>query len=71
LVVIGAGLSVTRFFKAPRVTFSPRREDMMVESDFWASLVVIGAGLSVTRFFKAPRVTFSPRREDMMVESDF
>jgi len=71
LVVIGAGLSVTRFFKAPRVTFSPRRELMIVESLFWASLVVIGAGLSVTKFLRAPRVTFSPRRELMMVESDF
>mgnify|MGYP003331457604 CR=1 FL=1 len=64
LTVMGAGLSVTKFFNAPNVTFSPRRLERMVPSDFWASLVVIGAGLSVTRFFKAPRVTFSPRRDE-------
>jgi len=71
LVVIGAGLSVTRFFKAPRVTFSPKRLETIAPSDFCASLVVIGAGLSVTRFFRAPRVTFSPKRLETIAPSDF
>jgi len=69
--VIGAGLSVTRFFKAPSVIFSPRRAETMEPSDFCASFVVIGAGLSVTRFFNAPSVIFSPRRADTIAPSDF
>jgi hypothetical protein len=68
---MGAGLSVTKFLRAPRVTFSPRRDETMAPSDFWASLVVIGAGLSVTKFLRAPRVTFSPRRDETMAPSDF
>jgi hypothetical protein len=34
LVVIGAGLSVTKFLRAPRVTFSPRRDETMAPSLF-------------------------------------
>ena len=70
-MVIGDGLSVTKFFKAPLVTLFPKSENNPSESDFWASLIVIGDGLSVTRFFNAPLVTLLPRRENNPSESDF
>merc|ERR1712178_352432 len=70
LVVIGAGLSVARFLRAPLEIFSPRREERLSASDFWASLTVIGAGLSVTRFLRAPLVMFSPRRDERLSASD-
>ena len=70
-MVIGDGLSVTRFFIAPLVTLLPRRENNPSESDFWANLIVIGEGLSVTRFFIAPLETLLPKSEKSPSESDF
>jgi hypothetical protein len=69
--VIGEGLSVTRFFKAPLETLLPKSENSPSESDFYASLIVIGEGLSVTRFFIAPLVTLLPKSEKSPSESDF
>ena len=69
--MIGAGLSVTRFLRAPLVMFSPRRLERLSASDFCASFRVIGAGLSVTKFLRAPLVMFSPRRLERLSESLF
>jgi hypothetical protein len=49
--VIGAGLSVTKFFNEPLEKFAPNTWNAVSESAFWAKATVIGAGLSVTRFF--------------------
>merc|ERR1712167_284145 len=71
LVVIGAGLSVTKFLRCPLVTLASKRVLRLSASLFWASLVVIGAGLSVTRFFKAPLVTLASKREERLSASLF
>ncbi len=70
-MVIGDGLSVTKFLSAPLVTLFPNRANNPSESDFWASLIVIGDGLSVTRFLRAPLVTLFPKRANNPSESDF
>ena len=69
--VIGAGLSVTKFFKFPLVTLLSKRVETLSESAFWASATVIGAGLSVTRFFKFPLVTLLSKRVETLSESAF
>ena len=43
---MGEGVSVTKFFKAPRVTLWSNKTERLSASDFWASLVVMGEGLS-------------------------
>ena len=58
LVVIGAGLSVTSFFRFPLVTLASINLKRPSASDFWARATVIGAGLSVTKFLRFPLVTF-------------
>jgi hypothetical protein len=69
--VIGAGLSVTRFLRAPLVTFASKRVLRLSASDFCASAVVIGAGLSVTRFLRAPLVTLASKSVLRLSPSDF
>jgi hypothetical protein len=49
--VIGAGLSVTKFFIEPLEKLAPNTWKAVSESPFCAKATVIGAGLSVTRFF--------------------
>lgn len=71
MTVIGAGLSVTRFLRAPLVTLASNRVLRLSASDFYASLTVIGAGLSVTRFFNAPLVTFPSKSEPRLSASLF
>jgi hypothetical protein len=58
--VIGAGLSVTKFFKDPFEKLAPNTWKAVSESAFWARATVIGAGLSVTKFFKDPLEKFAP-----------
>jgi len=69
--VIGAGLSVTRFFKFPRVTLASMSLKRPSASDFYARATVIGAGLSVTRFFKLPLVTLASMSLKRPSASDF
>jgi hypothetical protein len=57
---MGAGVSVTRFFIAPLVTFDPINWNSPSLLLFYARATVMGAGVSVTRFFIAPLVTFDP-----------
>ena len=71
LIVIGDGLSVTKFLSAPLVTLLPKSENSPSESDFWANFIVIGDGLSVTRFFRAPLETLFPKSSNNPSESDF
>ena len=61
LTVMGDGLSVIKFLRAPKVTLFPRRAKAPSESFFSASLTVIGDGLSVIKFLRAPKVTLFPR----------
>merc|ERR1719197_206977 len=70
LVVIGAGLSVTRFLRAPLVMLESKRALTLSASLFWANLVVIGAGLSVTRFLSSPLVTLESKRAETLSASD-
>jgi hypothetical protein len=58
--VIGAGLSVTKFFNEPFEKFAPNTWNAVSESAFWANATVIGAGLSVTKFFNEPFEKFAP-----------
>jgi len=69
--VIGAGLSVTRFFKFPLVTLESKRVETLSASDFYARATVIGAGLSVTRFLRFPLVTLESKRVETLSASDF
>jgi len=69
--VIGAGLSVTKFFKFPLVTFESKRVETLSESAFCARATVIGAGLSVTRFLRLPLVTLESKRVETLSASDF
>jgi len=59
---MGAGLSITRFFKAVTLTLLSRRANPAPDPEVWASLVVIGAGLSITRFLRAVTETLLSRR---------
>ena len=70
-MVIGAGLSVTKFLRAPLVTLESNKVDRLSASDFWARAVVIGAGLSVTKFLRAPLVTLESNKVDRLSASDF
>ena len=58
--MIGAGLSVTKFFIDPFEKLDPNTWKAVSESPFCASATVIGAGLSVTKFFKDPFEKFAP-----------
>jgi hypothetical protein len=58
--VIGAGLSVIRFFIDPLEKLAPKTENTVSASPFCAKATVIGAGLSVTRFFKDPFEKLAP-----------
>ena len=58
--MIGAGLSVTRFFIEAFEKFAPNTWKTVSASPFCARATVIGAGLSVTRFFKDPFEKFAP-----------
>ena len=49
--MIGAGLSVTRFFIEALEKLAPNTWKTESASPFCARATVIGAGLSVTRFF--------------------
>jgi hypothetical protein len=69
--VIGAGLSVTRFFKFPLVTLESKRVLTLSPSLFWARATVIGAGLSVTKFLRFPLVTLLSKRVETLSPSDF
>jgi hypothetical protein len=59
--VIGAGLSVTKFFIEPLEKFAPNTWKTVSESPFCASATVIGAGLSVTKFFNDPLEKLAPK----------
>jgi len=58
--VIGAGLSVTKFFIDAFEKLAPNTWNAVSES-FWARATVIGAGLSVTKFFIDPLEKFAPK----------
>jgi len=58
--VIGAGLSVTKFFIEPLEKLAPNTWKAISESPFCAKATVIGAGLSVTRFFIDPFEKLAP-----------
>jgi hypothetical protein len=58
--VIGAGLSVTRFFIEALEKFAPNTWNAVSES-FYARATVIGAGLSVTKFFIEAFEKFAPK----------
>jgi hypothetical protein len=58
--VIGAGLSVTRFFIEALEKFAPNTWNAVSES-FCARATVIGAGLSVTKFFIEAFEKFAPK----------
>jgi hypothetical protein len=57
--VIGAGLSVTKFFIDALEKFAPNTWKAVSES-FYARATVIGAGLSVTKFFIDAFEKFAP-----------
>jgi hypothetical protein len=69
--VIGAGLSVTRFLRAPLVTLLSKRVDRLSPSLFYARATVIGAGLSVIRFLRAPLVTLLSKSVERLSASLF
>ena len=58
--MIGAGLSVTRFFIEAFEKLAPKTWKTVSESPFYASATVIGDGLSVTKFFIDPFEKFAP-----------
>ena len=69
--MIGAGLSVTRFFIEALEKLAPNTWKTVSASPFYARATVIGAGLSVTRFFKDPFEKFAPNTWNAVSESDF